>query len=90
MLKPLWPGMGEAWGEGGSSAGFYLANPTFPIPSHCGVINLQVKKCPSAPIVMTSTLNRVKPLHKYTFEYDVCMRCVFTFSLYMISIHSSI
>ena len=34
-------------GHGGSSAGSYLANPTFPIPSHC------------ASIVVTSTL-RVK------------------------------
>ena len=31
-------------GHGGSSAGSYLANPTFPIPSHC------------ASVVMTSTL----------------------------------
>ena len=27
-------------GHGGSSAGSYLADPTFPIPSHCAVIIL--------------------------------------------------
>ena len=27
-------------GDGGSSAGSYLANPTSPIPSHCAVIIL--------------------------------------------------
>ena len=45
-------------GHGGSSAGSYLADPTFPIPSHCAVIIL-FEKCPSASIVATSTL-RVK------------------------------
>ena len=34
QLKPL------VVGHGGSSAGSYLANPTSPIPSHCGVIVL--------------------------------------------------
>ena len=34
-------------GHGGSSAGLYLADPTFPIPSHC------------ASVIVTSTL-RVK------------------------------
>ena len=45
-LKPLWSGLG------GSSAGSYLADPTSPIPFHCAVIIL----CPSASIVMTSTV----------------------------------
>ena len=27
-------------GHGGSSAGSYLADPTFPMPLHCAVINL--------------------------------------------------
>ena len=42
-------------GHGGSSAGSYLADPTFPIPSHC------------ASIVVTSTL-RVK---KHEAGYDL-------------------
>ena len=41
-------------GNGGSSAGSYLADPTYPIPSHC------------ASIVMTSTL-RVKVFHNNKF-----------------------
>ena len=45
-------------GHGGSSAGSYLADRTSPILSHCAVIVL-IKKCPSASIVVTSTL-RVK------------------------------
>ena len=42
-------------GDGGSSAGSYLAAPTSPIPSHCAVITL-FKSGPSASIVVTSTL----------------------------------
>ena len=41
-------------GHGRSSAGSYLADPTSPIPSHC--CNYPVSKCPSASIVVTSTL----------------------------------
>ena len=41
--------------HGGSSAGSYLADPTSPIPSHC-VVTILFKKCPSASIVVTSTL----------------------------------
>ena len=52
-------------GHGGSSAGSYLADPTFPIPSHC------------ASIVVTSTL-RVKffhHLHKHSsVSCDVCLQ----------------
>ena len=48
-------------GHGGSSAGSYLADPTSPIPSHCAVIT-PVSKCPSASIVVTSTV-RVKNVH---------------------------
>ena len=46
-------------GHGGSSAGSYLADPTFPIPSHCAVIILFQSvpvHHPSASIVVTSTL----------------------------------
>ena len=46
-------------GHGGSSAGSYLADPTSPSPSHCAVIILFKIKCPSASIVVSSTL-RVK------------------------------
>ena len=41
-------------GHGRSSVGSYLADPTSPIPSHCAVIILF--KCPSALVVVTSTL----------------------------------
>ena len=58
-------------GYGGSSAGSYLADPTSPIPSHCAIIIL-FKKCPSASIVMTSTL-RVK---KLVFSVAVAACCV--------------
>ena len=41
--------------HGRSTSGLYLADPTFPILSHCAVITL-FKKCPSASIAVTSTL----------------------------------
>ena len=41
--------------HGGSSAGLYLADPTFPIPSHSAVIIL-FKRCLNASTVVTSTL----------------------------------
>ena len=44
-------------GHGGSSAGSYLTDPTSPIPSHCA--DYPASKCPSASIVVTSTV-RVK------------------------------
>ena len=55
-------------GHGGSSAASYLADPTFPIPSHC------------ASIVMTSTLRvnkenfyltLYKNVHVCSYEIDV-------------------
>ena len=53
-------------GHGGSSAGSYLADPTFPIPFHC------------ASIVAASTL-RVKHFvdiksHKYLINYEAHTR----------------
>ena len=47
-------------GNGGSSAGSYLANPTSPIPSHCAV-SILFQRCPSTSIVVTSTLRANSP-----------------------------
>ena len=55
-------------GHGGSSAGSYLADPTSPIPSHCAVIIL-FKKCPSASIVVTSTLRVKGHLHTSSLSF---------------------
>ena len=60
-------------GHGGSSAGSYLADPTYPIPSHC------------ASIVVTSTL-RVKHIALVVVEcmllFEQRHTCVLTL-LYM-------
>ena len=52
-------------GDGGSSAGSYLADPTSPIPSHCAVITL-FKSGPTASIVVTSTLRVKLPFQTQT------------------------
>ena len=46
-------------GNGGSSAGSYLADPTSPIPSHC------------ASIVVTSTVRIIFCCLSRMFEYEI-------------------
>ena len=67
-LKTLMHGHG---GSSSSSAGSYLADPTSPIPSHCTVIIL-LKKCPSASIVVTSTLRVNWYIYQITVHPSHC------------------
>ena len=68
-------------GNGGSSAGSSLADPTSPIPSHL-CCDYPISKYPSASIIMTSTLrvnssvvvfSRHQYMHKYRVSRPTCI-----------------
>ena len=76
-------------GQGGSSAGSYLVDPTSPIPSHCAVIILfqSVPHCAKKPVTTMLTYpwkctvlhcnhlgNTWKPLVLMTRHFDYCPR----------------